>query len=154
MYWRHQRVWWKMWEEEKKMAEIAHFSERTNLVWTNCVLASFSPKATMNCCCHAESVGSDSLYQSQNCPAFHQNWITQWVFPFPPLFLFSQYTFSINRPVNHLMLTCFLINFYFFNYKINNHTTSQRGKYSNPNLTWNSQGKTFVVMWFSQVKIS
>lgn len=70
------------------MVEIAHFSERTNPVSTNCVLASFSPKATMNSRCHAESVGSDSLYESQNCPAFHQNWITQWVFPFPPLFFF------------------------------------------------------------------
>lgn len=33
------------------------------------------------------------------------------LFPFP---LFSQYTCNINRHVNHLMLTCFLINFYFF----------------------------------------
>lgn len=54
------------------MAEIAHFSQRANPVRTNCVLASFSPKATMNSRCHAESVGTDSLYQSQNCPAFHQ----------------------------------------------------------------------------------
>lgn len=39
-------------------------------------------------------------------------------FLFPLFFFFSQYTCNINRHINHLTLTCFLINFYFLIIKL------------------------------------
>lgn len=153
MYWRHQRLGWKTRKENKKMVEISHFT------WKN--------KSSLNQlpACFLWSEGNNELLLS--CWVSWQ-WLTLSVsklssisseldytmgFSFsPPFFFFPQYTCNVNRHVNHLTFTCFLIKFYSFNYEFSNHTASQGGKCSNPQSDLKFYSTKFLRFAFLSVK--